>query len=304
MVLKVLSRGVTRMFADETVPLVVAHPLLAAIFRDRQKVVYQHGELAAPRESWVSGPHKIVVPTRDTANVFLGAGTSGEKLFVSGLCIEPGLVANAEKEFHNRIDRLNGSDQLCGAFFSSGAEPAAHVETIVAAALSVHEREGRAIVFAKRGATLEKRLWACYGAAGFDLGTADSAADTQKVDGPTLLCSFKSRKDLNAKTAGLLHEFDYFVAPPHERTNWALGLGLPMYVVDPPIGSFAPLNREILLGAGVAMPICNSGNAREFADTLEVHRRSGRLRDMAAAGWQRFDINGFANIAAMLESEV
>jgi len=303
MALNVLGRGVTRQMAEDVNPLVVAHPMLAVMFRDRQTVVYQHGELAAPTEAWVSGPQKIVVPTQDTADVFLDAGTAGERLFVSGLCIEPGLVAKAGTAFSGRIDRLSGTNQLCGAFFSSGAEPKVHVESIVAAARSVHEREGRAIVFAKLRGTLEKRLRAACSSAGIELETADSATDIQKSDGRILLCPFTNRKELNATTAKLFPEFDYFVAPAHERANWALGLGLPMYFVDPPLGSFAPLNREILLNAGVAKPIRNRGNAREFAEQLETHHRSGKLCKMAEAGWQRIDIRGFANIAAMLESE-
>jgi hypothetical protein len=291
------------MFADETVPLVVAHPLLAAIFRNRRRLVYQHGEVVAPRESWVKGLGKIVVPTADTANVFRDAGISDERLFISGLCIEPGLVAEAEYAFCDRIDRLNGSTPLCGAFFSSGAEPTAHVNSIAAAATSVHRRGGGAIVFARIAGSLERRMKSVYAASGFDLTKVDATVGVTKGFSGTLLCPYTDRKDLNARTAKLFEKFDYFVAPSHERTNWALGLGLPMYVVDPPFGSFAPLNREVLLGAGVAKTIKGRSEAAQLAETLEAHRKSGEIRRMSEAGWQRFDIRGFANIAGWLESE-
>lgn len=303
MSLHVLGRGVTRMFADDAVPLVVAHPLLAAMFRDRQTIVYQHGEVAAPRESWVDGQQKVIVPTRSTADAFMGAGIPGERLFVSGLCVEPDLVAKAEVTFNDRIHRLSDSNQLCGAFFSSGAEPTAHVESIVAAAFSAQSREGRVVVFACKSGKLEKRMrMACEGS-GIDLTTVGSPAGIPSDRSRAFLCSFADRNDLNESTAALIPEFDYVVAPAHERTNWALGLGLPMYVVDPPLGSFAPLNRQALMDAGVAKPLRNRADALCFAETLEADRESSRLREMAESGWQRFDIRGFENIAAMLEAE-
>jgi hypothetical protein len=76
-----------------------------------------------------------------------------------------------------------------------------------------------------------------------------------------------------------------------------------MFFVYPPTGSFAPLNGKALLDAAVAKPIRTRAEALNFAKMLESHRKSGRLREMAVAGWRRFDICGFANIAAMLESE-
>ena len=40
-----------------------------------------------------------------------------------------------------------------------------------------------------------------------------------------------------------------------------------------------------------------------FGETLNSLRHSGGLQRMSEAGWQRFDIRGFANIAAVLQSE-
>jgi hypothetical protein len=76
-----------------------------------------------------------------------------------------------------------------------------------------------------------------------------------------------------------------------------------MFVVDPPLGSYAPLNRRLLIDAGVARPISSSADAVDFGDTPETLRDSGELQRMSEAGWQRFDIRGFENIASMLRSE-
>jgi len=142
-----------------------------------------------------------------------------------------------------------------------------------------------------------------YRAAGCGLTITARDRDAAESPSQTRLCLYSKRSELNQLTARFFAEFDYFVAPAHERTNWALGIGLPMYVVDPTHGSFAPLNRGFLLNAGVAVPLRNVTEAALLAETIEVQRRSGRLQEMADAGWRRYDIVGFQNIAEMLEFE-
>jgi len=90
------------------------------------------------------------------------------------------------------------------------------------------------------------------------------------------------------------------VAPPHERSNWALGLGLPLFMLGPDRGSFAPLNRTLLLEAEVAKPI-ESGSGSAFNQLLSRCRQSGDLETMARAGWQHYPIDGFARIAEWLQ---
>jgi hypothetical protein len=296
-----LGNGLAKLFAVSR-PLIVAHPLLVALLRDRADLLYQHGEIVAPRESMVAGEHRIFVPLTRTADFFMAAGFSSNQIFVSGLCIEPRLVELCARAMDGRQERLAGSAPLCGAFFSSGSEPAAHVETIVAAASSIHGQGGRSLVFAQRLGRLEKEMRSNYRASNIELTTVETPTDVPSGSSATVLCLFTERQHLNEMTAALFPEFDYFVAPAHERTNWALGLGLPMYLLDPSLGRFAPLNRGVLLEAGVAKAINDSADAVTFAETVEAHRKSGELQEMSEAGWQRFDIRGFYNIAAMLES--
>jgi hypothetical protein len=281
----VMGRPLRRTYDDDPLPLVVAHPILAAILKEKQNLFYQHGELAAPRESWVKGRHRTIVPTAGTADTFIAAGIASESLFVSGLCIEPALVEQAELAFDSRLDRLSGPGPLCGAFFSSGAEPREHVESLAIAATNVVATGGRALVFARRGGALAARL-----------------AETLGEEPRATLCSYAGRQGLNELTQTSFKDFDYFVAPSHERTHWALGLGLPTFVVGPSIGSFSPLNHEILLAHGVARVVHDRGAAASLGVVLETLRRSGELRAMAEAGWGRFDTCGFSNIAEMLQS--
>jgi len=274
-----------RRYVADPEPLVVAHPVLAAILKGKRNLFYQHGELAAPRESWVVGRHRTIVPTAATADAFIAAGIDVESLFVSGLCIEPALVEQADAAFNARLDRLAGSGPLCGAFFSSGAEPRRHVGSLAAAAGSAVAAGGRALVFARRAGALMKRLARTRGA------------------GPGLtLCLYDGRRELNRLTEGHFAEFDYLVAPAHERTHWALGLGLPLFVVGPSLGNFAPLNRQILLAAKVAVTMDGPHPAASFGATLGRLHETGELRGMSEAAWGRYDTRGFQNIAEMLLS--
>jgi hypothetical protein len=116
------------------------------------------------------------------------------------------------------------------------------------------------------------------------------------------MCLFDDRRQLDGLTARLFDRFDYFVAPSHERSNWALGLGLPMFVVDPPLGSFSPLNREFVLAASVATILAGRAESLDFGGKLGELRARGGLAEMARAGWGRFDIRGFVNIAQFLQS--
>jgi hypothetical protein len=287
----IMGRPLRRHFLEDSRPLVVAHPVLVAILKDRPRLFYQHGEIAAPRESWVRGRHRVMVPLTQTADVLLAAGFASENLFVSGLCIEPALVSQAEDAMSDRLKRLASSDPLTGAFFSSGAEPREHVETLTAAALSTVAAGGRVVILARSSGFLAGRAPAGFAARKRDLVSVRSPTDLTAEPPQAVICLYNDRRELND-----------FVAPAHERTNWAVGLGLPMFVLDPPLGSFAPLNREFLLAQSVAQVIGDVREASRFGETLGQLRGTGALRGMAEAGWGRFETRGFFNIAEFLGS--
>lgn len=299
--LGVLGRGLTRTFLDDACPLVVAHPLLVALLRNRPNLFYQHGEVVAPLESLVRGDHRIIVPFEETADSFVRAGFRKEQICLSGLCIEPALVSQAECALSERIARLSGLAPLTGAFFSSGAEPLVHVNSIVNAAVSAVACGGRGLVFARHSGTLHKHARRRFDASGYDLAKATNNLSEHEIESArALLCLYDDRRQLNDLTARFFPLFDYFVAPSHERTNWALGLGLPMFVVDPPLGSYAPLNRQILVKHGVARIICDEEDALHFGEDVGLRQKSGELQEMAEASWQQYAIDGFAKIAELL----
>jgi hypothetical protein len=300
LLLSTMGRPLRKLHLGDPNPLVVAHPILAATLRDKANLVYQHGEVAAPRESWVRGRHRVLVPLSSTADAFIAAGLPARSLFVSGLCIEPALVARAGPAWRARLDRIASSDRLCGAFFSSGAEPQEHVESLSAAAVSAAAGGGRVIVFARRLGRLAARVVKRFEQRDYHLRDLETFDELPGRDCGHLICVYDDRRQLDGLTAGLFDRFDYFVAPSHERTNWALGLGLPMFIVGPPLGSFAPLNREFLLAASVAEKLGSPTEASGFGGRVLELRATGGLLEMAEAGWGRFDIRGFFNIAEFL----
>ncbi|MGD8866593.1 MAG: hypothetical protein PVI01_03170 [Gemmatimonadales bacterium] len=299
---RLMGRPLRRTYSDRPDPLVTAHPVLVAILEGTRGLIYQHGEVTAPVESWVHGRHRVLVPLSSTADRFIAAGIPERNLFVSGLCIESALVEAAEGAFEGRLARLAGGDPLCGAFFTSGAEPREHVKRLVSAVLSAACAGGRALVFARGNGRFAARLRARLEKSGRDFASVRSIAELRGAESEVLLCLYENRRGLDAFTARLFERFDYFVAPSHERTNWALGLGLPMFIVDPPLGSYAPLNRELLLAASVARALEERRVASRFGSRVGELHAAGELTRMAEAGWGRFEIRGFCNIAEFLQT--
>ena len=301
--LHIMGRDIRRQFAPAGHPLVVAHPSLVGILRGRSNLVYQHGESVVPPECFVQGDHWILVPDERVRRAFCDAGASPDRVVVTGLCIEPGLVAAAETARKERQQRLADRAPLTGVFLSSGAEPRLHVITLVAAAVSAAQRQRRVILLAARDGAYARRARGPFGAAGLELTGIDSPDKLPASPTASLLCLYDSPQALNRFIEALFRHFDYFVAPPHERTNWALGLGLPMYIVDPPIGTFAPLNRRLLLDTGLAGVIRDRQPAAGFGNMLANDLANGVLERRSEQGAGTFAINGFAEGARFLSRQ-
>jgi hypothetical protein len=259
--LDVLGRDLRRWAGDRGL-VVVDHPAVAGALGGREDVWYAHGEMAAPPEAIVRDAARILVPTEETAAAFVRGGVSPERVLVTGICVEPGLVPLAEDAMLARRARIAGRAPLAVAFFSSGAEPTAHVAALAAGAASVVAAGHRAIVFARRRGRLE----AAVRAAGLEV------------------VGFDGREELDRVTAARFAELDAVVSPPHERSNWAVALGMPFLLVGPDVGPFAPRNRAILLRAEVAAEVESSAAARQLGATLDALRSSGRLLSMSEKG--------------------
>jgi len=101
-------------------------------------------------------------------------------------------------------------------------------------------------------------------------------------------------------TARIFGNVDYFVGPSHERSNWAMGLGIPMFILHPLIGPYSPINRDILVKRGVADEIKSNAEAANFSDRLVHLIETNGLVDMARLGFNKIQINGFQEICRTL----
>jgi len=116
--------------------------------------------------------------------------------------------------------------------------------------------------------------------------------------------SARGRNDETRRTAELLPSIDVMVAAAHERTNWAVGLGLPMFALLPHIGPFARENFEFAATQGVCLPLTTQRDAAALGSALDALHRDGGLSAMSRAGWGKHAINGAAVTARILASEL
>lgn len=303
--LQLMGRDIRAALMNDPDPVIVAHPTLVGILRNKPGLIYQHGELVTPDEAVVKGAATVLVPTPEAAEPFRRVGGyRPEQVVITGLCIEPALLKQAADAYVGRIARYTTAQEpMVGAYFSSGAEPSSHVTRLIAAAVSAVLEGGRVILFAQSRGTLVSRAARAFAERSIPHTIMDSS-DAVPADFPrALIVSHENRREENILTARLFPLFDYFVAPAHERSNWALGLGLPMFIVGPDVGPFAPLNRRLLLDSGAAVALEAPMDAHLLGARIARLRTNGALTEMAQAGWGRREINGFARIAAFLVSK-
>lgn len=296
MMMNILGRDIRHTFHGKENPLCVAHPLLVGILKERDRVVYQHGELVVPNESIVRGNHHVLVPTGQAADAMIKGGINHSQIHVTGLCIEPWAVQSAEADVESRLIRLRGSDALTGGFFSSGAEPSAHIERLVRAAVSAVQHGGCAHLFARENGRFMSLAAQLCKVAGLDYVLNPENGCHAKIN----IWTYRSRQDIDGTTQRFFRELDYFCAPAHERVNWAMGLGLPMFVAEPSIGTFAPLNAALVESAGIAKRIGTTYEAQMFGQQLLSLQKSGELAAMAEKG-RNHNISGFSNAADFLK---
>jgi hypothetical protein len=308
--LALLDEGLRRRFRDYKGIVLIDHPLLAHLLGPVCRVAYVHGEIAAPAVCAVPAAWRTFVPLEHTASRLLASGVKREALCVSGLVIEPALVAAAESAFSSRLSRLSPSvarlpldtrhsplvTRLTVGFFTSGAYPTPHMDALAAAVGSVLAAGHQAVVFPgsdrKRTERLGTRLTQ------FGLVTLCSASKAIAIaDGPCFLVMSKTRPAETSCTALNFGLLDVMVAAAHERTNWAVGLGIPMFALLPHIGPFAQENFDFASRQGVCLALDHPAGLGEILTDLH---RSGRLAEMARAGWGRLPITGAKTAAESL----
>jgi hypothetical protein len=300
--MKLLGRSIRATYAHDTAPIVVSHPLMVGILRGRANLFYQHGELVAPSESIVAGATTVFVPTDTVADSFQRGGYRDDQIVVSGLCIEPALVKQAAEARELRLQRYSANCPLTAAIYSSGAEPRQHIEAIALAAISLVKSGHHVVIFAESGRRLSKLIKSQFGSAGIALTKLDTTSLIPVDLPPAILVEYHSRREETTLTARLFPSFDFFIAPSHERSNWAVGLGLPMFILEPCIGPYAPLNRDLLNERGVAFDLTSQDHVVSVADRVNALRHRGELTKMSDNGWGKLPIDGFSKIADHLWS--
>jgi hypothetical protein len=291
MQLNLLGSDLRRRFDGYQGICLVDHPLLARILAPVCRVAYVHGELSAPRIAAVPGCFRIFVPLSSTRQKLLAAGCEPSAVFVTGLIIDPALTVTAEAAFLTRCNRLRSDAPLTVGFFTSGAYPKPHMEKLLTAVVSVTRAGHRAVIF--------------WGTGWLRAAKGQAALRKHSVpDDSVQMVWGRNRGTESARTAELLPGIDVMVAAAHERTNWALGLGLPLFALLPHIGPFARENFAIAEERGVVEPVAEYENALELADTLARLRSTGRLEAMARAGWGRHPVTGAETAARELLATV
>lgn len=271
--------------------IIVSHPLLARYIRSAW---YIHAEIALPKECMLTNVKKIVVPIDYTKQQLLQTGVKKEQVYETGLLIANELVGNAQENYEKRLSRIHSKQSLTIGFFISGAYPTPHIDKIIDAVNAVTKKNFRTIMFlgtdTKKAGKIIARLHRKYP----DIANSKTAI---------VFIQGKNRVDYQKKTCHLLPLLDAMVAPSHEYTNWAIGLGLPIFTLFPMIGSYALKNFDFLISQGVTYPIKSNLQAKKLGDTLENLRKTGELTKMVKNGFNRFQINGAIRTAQSIIRE-
>ncbi len=293
---RILGRDLKRAYESFPGICLVDHPILAKSLTDVCRVWYVHGEIAAPAECAVRGVEKILVPLDETKDRLVAQGAEEETVLVCGLMIEPPLVAGAEDAFHQRVKRIESGQPLTVGFFTSGAYPKEHMEKIIAGARSVIEKKMRAIIFC--GTNRDKLEWVKNKLKDEDVKIVEDSAESPRADEEfdLMLVGRKTRQEDTQRAVELIPSLDAFVAASHERTNWAVGLGLPMFALFPLIGTFASQNFEFAQRLKVVYPLDTTEEARNLGEILTKLRQSGQLLQMSQNGFGVHSITGIETV--------
>ncbi len=275
----------------------VAHPLLANMLKERHRVFYLHGEIAAPRESAVTGIDRVYVPLPETAKKMRDAGVSSESLVETGLVLEPELCEDLDNVAGWRVRRIETRDlPLTVGFFISGSYPRRHIELMIRGAESLRRAKHKVRFFWGHDGSEIRKLMARV--LRFDSDARlDSGSGTHPAECGTVVITGESRYQETVRSARCLPELDIFCAAPHERVNWAAGAGLPMIMIIPPIGTFAPENLEFVIRSKCGFALASEADYDRLPDLLDRLRNEGDLSRMVTAGRTIQSVHGARVIA-------
>jgi hypothetical protein len=269
---------------------------------NRNRVFYLHGEIAAPPESACAGVERVYLPLPETKARMESLGVPRAAIRETGLVLEPEIVSELEAVVHKRVARIKGATPLTVGFFISGAYPTTHVKLMLRAAGSCHQKGMRVRFFwgcdQRRVAVLSRKVQSLI-SPGEGIAM-DSGIDTKPCEGAVVIATATARELETLLSLKYLPQLDLFCAAPHERVNWAVGAGLPIFMITPPIGSFAPENLAFVENSGCGVALSGEDAFASFAETLQSLRQRGDLERMASRGFERYPISGAERIATDL----
>jgi hypothetical protein len=176
------------------------------------------------------------------------------------------------------------------------------MEKIILGVRSVLQAKMRAIVFC--GTSPDKYEWIKRQLRDVNVRVVeDKKEDSTENDRFDLrLVARVTRREDTQRAVELIPSLDAFVAASHERINYAVGLGMPMFVLFPLIGTFASQNFEFARRQMVVYPLNSPEKAQGLGEILGGLRRSGELALMAKSGWGHHNTEGtHTAVAGFLE---
>lgn len=289
--IKLLSRDLREQLQGYKGICLVAHPLLARMLQDRHRVFYVHGEIAVPAESGVIGAERVYVPLREAREKMLAWGVPADALVETGLILEPELCGELRAVVRQRRERIMSDRPLTIGFFISGAYPRSHVDLMVRGAQSCLSAGLKVRFFWGCDRRQVQRLVSTVREFADDFAI-DEATGAVHADARLVIITAQTREAETIRSMEYLPGLDVFCAAPHERVNWSVGAGLPMIMIGPPIGTFAPENRAFVLRIGSG---CESGSLDDFSKlgpAIHRARQNGHLLKMAEAGQRVGSVHG------------
>lgn len=300
---RLLARNLRRVFREYRGICLVAHPIVAEMLKAQNRIFYLHGEIAVPRESAISGCESIYVPLPSTKEKMISFGVSESSLIETGLVLEFEIVDDLQATVLERVERIKSNEPLTIGFFVSGAYPRHHIRLIIAGARACHLAGMRVRLFWGCNRQQVERLISLIERHVEDL-VVDDGSGLPKLSEPFVVVTGANREAETIRSLQYLPSLDLFCAAPHERVNWAVGAGLLIIMIVPPIGSFAPENLEYVADSNCGFELSHVDSFKVMPKLISEARLSGKLAQMAKSGFGRWSAKGAAKVASHLAAQI
>ncbi|MCS7250633.1 MAG: hypothetical protein N2323_06880 [candidate division WOR-3 bacterium] len=276
--IKKIKKEIEKFLPKERHLIIVSHPILAKALEDREDIYYLHCENAFPKEAKCNAK-KIFAPLEITKKKAISYGIEKEKIVITNLFLEEELISLKEVAYEKRLERIKNKEKLSCAIFLSGAYPKVHIKKIFKYIKYLSLNNIRTFLFSGINYSyylyFQRKLF---------------------IEGIYVIRSKDWEEEIK-KFKEIFLDIDFFISASHERTNWALGLSLPMFVLTPFIGSYAKENYEIAKNYGVALLL-------EEIKKLNKDDLYEKLLEMNKSCYNRFLTNGAQITADIIEKDL